>query len=152
MLRTTILISFLAVAVLAGCAPAAESMAQPAPAADTGWAAAKRTWEARRPAAYAYTLGVSCFCIHRGEYAVQVRDGRIVSVRDAATGAPADESRAQWIVTVDALFDQIRQAAERGTSLRVQYHPELGYPTEAEIGTLANDSGTLYRIENLRAL
>lgn len=28
----------------------------------------------------------------------------------------------------------------------------LGYPTEAEIGLLANDSGTLYRIENLRPL
>lgn len=34
----------------------------------------------------------------------------------------------------------------------VPYYPDLGYPARAEVGLLANDSGTLYRITGLRPL
>lgn len=146
----------LALALLAGCtpsaAPAPDPAAQPAPgSAGAGdHAAALRTWAANRPAAYAYDLEISCFCIHRGEYAVEVRGGEITAVRDAA-GAPVTDARLEWIVTVDRLFEVIGQAAQAGTPVRAAYHPAMGYPTEAEVGLLANDSGTLYRIGNLRA-
>jgi hypothetical protein len=135
---------------VAACTP-------PAPPADApqeggSVAAAQATWEARRPAAYAYDLTIACMCIHRGEYRVEVRNGEITSVRDAATGAPSPESRVEWIVTVDRLFEVMRQASAAGTPVRATYHPELGYPTEAEVGMLADDSGTLYTIQNLRPL
>lgn len=139
----------------AACAPAAPPVDAPAelPATREGdIAAAQRRWEANRPAAYAYDLAISCFCIHRGEYALEVRDGRITSVRDRATGAAPAADRVEWMVTVDRLFEVMRQAAQAGTPVRAAYHPQLGYPTEAEVGMLANDSGTLYRIANLRAL
>lgn len=147
-LATTVLLS------AAACAPAAPSSDAPSseapPAQDTP--AAQATWEANRPAAYAYDLEITCFCIHRGQYAVEVRNGEITSVLDKASGAPAAESRVEWIVTVDRLFEVMRQASSAGTPVRAEYDARLGYPVEAEVGLLANDSGTLYRITNLRAI
>lgn len=139
----------------AACAPAAPPADTPAelPATQEGdIAAAQRRWETRRPAAYAYDLAISCFCIHRGEYALEVRNGQVTSVRDKATGAAPAADRVEWMVTVEGLFQAMREAAQAGTPVRATYHPQLGYPTEAEVGMLANDSGTLYRIANLRAL
>lgn len=147
-LATTVLLS------AAACAPAAPSsdapLSEAPPAQDTP--AAQAMWEANRPAAYAYDLEITCFCIHRGQYVVEVRNGEITSVLDKASGAPAAESRVEWIVTVDRLFEVMRQASSAGTPVRAQYDARLGYPVEAEVGLLANDSGTLYRINNLRAL
>lgn len=135
---------------VAACTPPAPPT--DAPPAGGSAAAAQATWEARRPAAYAYDLTIACMCIHRGEYRVEVRNGEIASVRDAATGAPSPESRVEWIVTVDRLFEVMRQATAAGTPVRAVYDPELGYPTEAEVGMLADDSGTLYTIRKLRPL
>jgi hypothetical protein len=148
-----LLTAALAISTFAACTPPApRSGTTQEPAASSDSASARRTWEARHPAAYAYELEISCLCIHRGRYAVEVRDGELASVRDATTGAPSPESRVSWILTPDWLFRAMAQAAQLGTPLRAVYHPELGYPTEAEIGLLADDSGTLYRIENLRPL
>jgi hypothetical protein len=136
----------------AACAPAASPTDTP-PAAPSGdAAAAQRTWESRRPAAYAYQVEISCFCIHRGQYAVEVRNGAVASIRDVSTGAPAAQDRVQYIPSVDELFARIREASRAGTPVRAEYHPQLGYPVEAEVGMLADDSGTLYRITSLRAL
>lgn len=153
----------LAAAAFAACAKSPDPASEPAPGdaagpaapaapADSGGlAAARRAWEARKPAAYAYTIEISCFCIHRGVYAAEVRGGRVASVRtEAGEGVPED--RLQYILTVDQLFQRIGEAAREGTPVRVVYDPSLGYPAEAEIGTLANDAGTLYRISGLRPL
>jgi hypothetical protein len=140
-----------ALLVLAACRPAAP-VAQPAVDPPAELDAARRAWASRGIRSYAYTLEVSCFCIHRGRYAVEVRDGRLASVRDAQTGAPSPESRAELLLTVDQLFERMDQAARLGTRVRAVYDARLGYPSEAEIGLLADDSGTLYRIEGLRPL
>lgn len=148
----TLLAAVFTLSAAGACAPAGVP-ADPPPAAGASAAAdAQRAWEANRPAAYTYGLEITCFCIHRGQYAVEVRNGQIAAVRDAATGQPAAASRVEWIVTVDRLFEVIRQASQAGTPVRAEYHPRLGYPVEAEVGLLANDSGTLYRITDLRAL
>jgi len=157
-MRHPLIAASLALSLAAACAPSSPQRETPAgevpPAeAESGPAAeAKRTWESRRPAAYAYELEISCFCVHRGQYLVEVRGDEIASVRDEATGAPSPESRVEWILTVDRLFEVMRMASTAGTPVRAVYHSELGYPVEAEVGLLANDSGTLYRIQNLRAL
>lgn len=148
----TLIAAALALTATACTPPAAQPDAGQAPAAAADSISARRTWEARRPAAYTYELTITCFCIHRGHYAVEVRNGELASVRDATTGAPSPESRVSWILTPDWLFRAMAQAAQLGTPVRAEFHPELGYPVEAEIGLLANDSGTLYRIENLRPL
>jgi len=149
---TTILFAaLLTLSAATACAPAAVPSDPPA-AGTSSAAAAQRTWEANRPAAYAYGLEISCFCIHRGQYAVEVRNGQITSARDATTGQPAEADRVQWLVTVDQLFARIGESSREGKPVRAEYHPQLGYPVEAEVGLLADDSGTLYRITNLRAL
>jgi hypothetical protein len=136
----------------AACHPATPA-ARPAidpPAAELD--SARRAWTSRGIRSYAYTMEISCFCIHRGRYNVEVRDGQLASVRDAQTGAPSPESRVEWILTVDQLFERMGQAEQVGTRVRAVYDARLGYPSEVEIGLLANDSGTLYRIEGLRPL
>jgi Family of unknown function (DUF6174) len=148
----TLIAASLSLALAGACTPTPAPSDPPPAGASGDGAAAQRTWEAQRPTGYAYELEISCFCIHRGRYAVEVRDGTITSMRDAATGQPAAESRVEWIITVDRLFEVMRQASQAGTYTRVTYDRVLGYPAEAEIGTLANDAGTLYRITNLRAL
>jgi hypothetical protein len=147
-------LAFLAAAACNPAVPASESPAPQAPApAQTGdVSAARARWDARKPAAYAYDFSVTCFCIHRGEYAVEVRGGRIASLRARDTGAAVPEDRAAYILTVDGLFDRMVAASREGTPVRATYDAALGYPTEAEIGMLADDSGTLYRIANLRPL
>jgi Family of unknown function (DUF6174) len=148
---TALIAASLALSLSSACGPAAAPA--DGPSAETGSAAgAQRTWESRRPAAYAYDLEISCFCIHRGQYAVEVRGDEITAVRDRATGQPAAESRVEWILTVDRLFEVMRMAQSAGTPVRATYDAALGYPAEVEIGLLANDSGTLYRVTSLRAL
>jgi hypothetical protein len=143
---------FAALLVLAACRPAAPAARPAADAPAVEFDAARRAWASRGIRSYAYTLEISCFCIHRGRYGVEVRDGRLASVRDAQTGAPSPESRVEWILTVDQLFERMGQAVRLGTRVRAVYDARLGYPSEAEIGLLADDSGTLYRIEGLRPL
>ena len=141
-----------ALLVLAGCHPSAPG-AGPAvdpPAGEVE--VARRAWAAHGIRSYAYTMEISCFCIHRGRYNVEVRDGQLATVRDAQTGAPSPESRVEWVLTVDQLFERMAQAVQLGTRVRAVYDARLGYPSEAEIGLLADDSGTLYRIEGLRPL
>lgn len=151
-IRTLIATAFLLSASAACTASGAQPGGTPAPAESGDAAAAQRTWEARRPAAYAYDLAISCFCIHRGEYTVEVRNGAITSVRTRTVGASPEPPRVEYMMTVDQLFSAIREASQNGTPVRATYHAQWGYPTEAEIGTLANDAGTLYRIKNLRPL
>jgi hypothetical protein len=149
-MRYSVILAAVLSLVAACTPPAPPADSPPAGSADSG--AAQARWQARGLRSYAYDLEVSCFCIHRGQYAVEVRNGELASVRDRATQAPAEESRVQWILTVDRLFEVMRQASQAGTPVRATYDPQLGYPAEAEIGMLANDSGTLYRITNLRPL
>lgn len=150
MRHPTLIAAALALSLAAACTPTPAPT--DGPPVSAGAAEAQRTWQTQRPAAYTYQYEVSCFCLHRGSYAVEVRNGRIASVRDAATGAPAEASRLEYIVTPDRLFEMIAEASRDGTYTRVEYDRQMGYPVEAEIGTLANDAGTLYRITDLRAL
>src|SRR5687767_1849155 len=99
-------------------------------------------WELRRPAAYSYRLTISCLCIQRGEYRIEIRDGEMTSLVEP-TGMPVVDRRLECIPTVNELFGRMREAELQGTPVRAVYHAELGYPVEVEIGVLANDSGTL---------
>ncbi len=153
-MRYSILIAAALALSAAACTPAAAPPPDGPPpgASPAESAAAQRTWESRRPAAYAYQLELQCFCLHRGQFAVEVRDGRITSARNVSTGAPAEAAQVERMVTVDGLFAAMREASAQGTPVRAVFDRAWGYPTEVEIGMLADDSGTLYRITNLRPL
>lgn len=113
-------------------------------------AARRHRWESQNLDDYRFTFARTCFCPPLGAVVVEVRDDHVVAVKDAQTGSPVTGPQAQGIPTIDQLFDFISAAANEGTYLDVKYHASLGYPTEAEIGTLANDAGVRYSIGNVQ--
>jgi hypothetical protein len=114
--------------------------------------ASRQRWEAQGIDDYRYTYGVVCFCPERGPVQVTVRDGRVVSVENSDPNARVAGNAQLQVLTVDEVFDRIEEAEANGTYTKIEYHPRLGYPTNAEIGTLANDAGTVYMISDLAPL
>jgi hypothetical protein len=97
-------------------------------------ARARQRWAATRPAAYAITVRVSCFCMEAGRAVVhEVRGTALVARRDAATGEelPIVPSLA---ITVDDLFARIDAAQASGAQVvRARYDATRGYPVELYI-------------------
>ena len=112
--------------------------------------AQRRRWDSQNLDDYRFNFARTCFCVPLGAVVVEVRDDRVVTVKDAQTGSPVTGAAAQGIPTIDELFDSIAAAADEGTYLDVKYHSSLGYPTETEIGTLANDAGARYHVGNVQ--
>jgi hypothetical protein len=113
-------------------------------------AAQRRRWDSQNLDDYRFHFARTCFCVPMGVVVVEVRDDQVVAVKDAQTGSPVTGPEAQGIPTIEQLFDEIAEAASEGTYLDVQYHSSQGYPTEAEIGTLANDAGVRYSVGNVQ--
>jgi hypothetical protein len=159
-----------ALIVLAGCRPSAPADGPPAdppapqpvpspPAAESAagapserTTAARQAWGAREIRTYIFAMEITCVCVHRGRYDVVVQDGKLFTVRDPGTGQLSPESRVEWILTVDQLFERMGQAEQLGTAVRAVYDVNLGYPSLVEIGTMADDTGTRYRIWELREI
>lgn len=86
-------------------------------------------WEAAAPDAYRYQLSRACFCASAGDFVVTVEDGVVVSAR-RTQGDTVPHSDLQYLETVDDLFATVQRAIEdEAYRFRVEYHPELGYPT-----------------------
>jgi hypothetical protein len=126
--------------------------AAPLIGAPGGESPSRQLWERQGIDAYRYTYSAVCFCPERGPVRVTVRDGQVVEVQSAQENARVAGSAQLQVLTVDQLFDRIEEAKANGTYTRVEYHPRLGYPLSAEIGTLANDAGTQYLISDLAPL
>ena len=163
MLRPSVLALLLV--PLAGC-PAPAEVEPPegpvvGPIADGGepsdpspeFVAARERWTEADLGAYSMTLQRICFCPtpdYTGPFEVAVRDGAIETVM--LEGASVDVERGE---TVEALFDLIAEAYERGAeSIAVDYDPEWGYPTSVGIDYSAQmaDEEIAYRVSDLRAL
>jgi hypothetical protein len=114
--------------------------------------ASRQLWERQGIDDYRYTYSVVCFCPERGPVRVTVRDGRVAEVQAADPNARVAGGAQLQVLTVDEVFDRIEEAEANGTFTKIEYHPSLGYPTSAEIGTLANDAGTVYMISELEPL
>jgi hypothetical protein len=105
-------------------------------------------WQATGIRSYGFNLERSCFCPVEAitPVRVDVRDGRVVSVRTLIDGRA---SSLQSVPTIDSLFRwAIREAAQDG-HVEVTYDPRLGHPVRLVIGTLANDAGTSYHVADL---
>lgn len=115
-----------------------------------GSPAQQRTvWEAQAIDDYRFTYSRVCFCLQRGTLRVTVRDGRVTDVRQMKTGLQVPRETWGEFLTVDGLFDEIAEAQARSEYTAVKFHPALGYPVEAEIGTLANDAGVRHILSGL---
>ena len=148
MLRPIRTLALLALA-LAACDSPTESVT-PVPGDP---AVQRQVWEQQGIDDYRYVLGRNCFCANLlPRVRVDVRDGVVVEVRDARTGAPVDARRWDGVATVDQVFDAIADGVARGWDTDVQFHPELGHPVAARIGDMSFDQGVSYSIEGLRRL
>jgi hypothetical protein len=89
-------------------------------------------WENQNLLDYVYTARRGCFCPESGqEVLVTVLADRVASVRVVATGVEVNP--AGWY-TVPELFDLVDQSLGGSyTRVGVEYHQELGYPTEIDL-------------------
>jgi len=65
---------------------------------------------------------------------IRVRGSAIVSVVSLATGQEMSPDAWRYYETVEGLFRTLEKAYAQGAAeVRVQYHPQLGYPTDVYI-------------------
>lgn len=106
-------------------------------------------WDAQDLDDYRFAYSRVCFCVQRGTVQVTVRDGRITDVRQVESGQAVPREAWGEFPTVDVLFEQIAEAQSRNEYTALKFHPSLGYPVDAEIGTLANDAGVRHMLSGL---
>lgn len=101
-------------------------------------------WQAAAIGDYEYGYNKFCEC-HRDnppETLVTVRDGEVVRVRHRPFGfdheVEAEQRNLEFYWTVDALFDLVATALDRGVEVRADYDPALGYPTHVYVDYDAN--------------
>ena len=109
----------------------------------------REVWRAQDIDDYRFAYSRVCFCLQRGTVQVTVRDGRITDVRQVESGQAVPRESWAEFPTVDALFEQIAAAQSRNVYTDIKFHPSLGYPVEAEVGTLANDAGVRHTVSGL---
>ena len=81
---------------------------------------------------------------------LEVRGGAISKVLDLETAKPvADLSR---YPTITGLFDRAIEMRSGGGNVSVAYDKALGYPARLEVGTIANDAGTVFYVGTLTTL
>ena len=112
----------------------------------------RAAWVARGIADYRVQLRISCFCggnITR-PVLIEVRRGAVSKVWDLETAKlVADVSP---YPSITQLFDRAIEMRSGGGNVSVTYDRANGIPARLEIGTIANDAGTLYFLGEFSAL
>jgi hypothetical protein len=105
-------------------------------------------WQATRIRSYGFNLERGCFCTSEmlTPARVDVRDGRVVSVRARIDGRALPQ---EYVPTIDSLFRWAIREADGDGHVEVSYDPLLSYPVRLVIGTLANDAGVAYHVADL---
>ena len=104
----------------------------------------RAAWIARGIADYRVQLRISCFCVGNitRPVLVEVRRGAVSKVWDLETSTlVADISP---YPTITALFDKAIAMRTGGGNVSVAYDRANSIPARLEVGTIANDAGTLY--------
>lgn len=133
-------------------APAQTAQTTSVAAAEAELARARRLWQEKGPRSYRYLYRADCFCYIRDELEIVVEEGRMTSARRRPSGEWVAETFWVAFPTVDELFDAIEKARREGTPVEARYDPELGYPTDVTIGTVANDAGVRHTLRALEPL
>ena len=113
----------------------------------------RQRWERLGINAYEYDLNRLCFFGHVGVVRVQVRADTVFAAADLETGLPVVDQPYR-VMTVDGLFDVVKEAFERADHLDVRYDETFGYPAHVDIDYIENavDDEVVYVAENLRPL
>ena len=112
----------------------------------------RAAWVARGINDYRVELRISCFCAGdiRRPVILEVRGGAISKVIDQETNKPVTD--VSPYPTITGLFDRAIEMRTNGGHVSVAYDKSTGFPARLEIGTIANDAGTLYYLEALSSL
>ncbi len=97
---------------------------------------ARARWTSQRPAAYDYTLRLSCFCGGEVTRAVviAVRGNLVESRTYADNGTPVPAQFNSTFPTIDGMFDTIQTAFDHNAArVDVSYDPALGYPATIDL-------------------
>ena len=112
----------------------------------------RAAWIAQGIDDYRVQLHISCFCA--GDITrpvlVEVRRGAVAKVWDLETAKPV--TNLDGYPTITKLFDMAVAQRSQGGNVSVAYDRPLGFPVRLEIGTVANDAGTLYFLGELSRL
>ncbi|HEX8694095.1 MAG TPA: DUF6174 domain-containing protein [Longimicrobium sp.] len=111
--------------------------------------AMRQRWEAQGIDDYRYRYFATCFCLFDEEVMITVEDRRITSVRLVKNGEAVPREDWWLFPTVDELFARLASAQRSGTYNDAVFHPRLGYPMTATIGTLENDAGVRHQLRDL---
>ena len=98
--------------------------------------AARARWENTGLESYGFRFNWQCFCLDEyvAPVTVSVVNGDVQSVIRIEDGEPVAEHLFDGFVTVEALFERLQDAIDgRSASIRVEFDPENGLPTEAFI-------------------
>jgi len=112
----------------------------------------RAAWVARGMADYRVQLRISCFCagtITR-PVLIEVRRGTVSKVWDLETSTLVADISPYPSIT--QLFDKAIEMRAGGGNVAVAYDRTNSIPARLEIGTIANDAGTLYFLGGLSAL
>ena len=150
-IRPLVLVLALSAAACSGNDDALGILVDPQPVEGIAGSVAqqRQVWEGQGIDDYRFAYSRVCFCPQRGTVQVTVRNGRVTDVRQVERGRAVDREAWAEFPTVDELFDAIAAAQSRNEHTAVKFHPTLGYPVEADIGTLSNDAGTRHMLSGL---
>jgi hypothetical protein len=112
----------------------------------------RAAWIAQGIDDYRVQLSISCFCGGdiRRPVLVEVRRGAVSKVWDLETAKPV--TNLEPYPSITTLFDRAITERSQGGNVSVAYDGGLGFPVRLEIGTIANDAGTLYFLGELTRL
>lgn len=96
----------------------------------------RRQWEAQGIDEYRYAARRACYCGQEavGPVVVEVRNDEIVARTYQETDESVSSTYSGLWPTMDGVFDIVQDAIDRDAhQLRVEYHPERGFPTMISI-------------------
>ena len=116
--------------------------------------AAEATWATKKPAAYEFTIQVSCFCpLPKPPPTFSVRNG-VATLRTKPDDPRLSSSSYSFYSrfnTIEKLFTTLRDyLRQQPSSMVVRYDPQLGYPVSAEIDVskMVFDDELSFRVSN----
>lgn len=99
-------------------------------------------WLAFHPSSYSFDLSIAAFARIPGPIHITVANGQMTSAVDAS------RTPIQFpTITIDTIWARILSARQNGTLNSAEF-TMAGVPTDADMGSWANDGGVHYTIRN----
>ena len=112
----------------------------------------RAAWAAQGIDDYRVQLQIVCFCAGdiRRPVLVEVRRGAVTKVWDLESAKLV--TNLEPYPSITQLFDRAVEQRSQGGNVSVAYDRAVGFPVRLEIGTIANNAGTVYMLGELTKL